>query len=172
MKFQRYCFENDINIEESRHFGTNGIHGYVLNERYVYLNVSGCPNLYCEFTNNDNTSLTDDFLNEWARNTSALIKDTVGTVINPLLSIEVPSILRNLQNYENGDVYDASNPLMNVERSIPIVSLIRLNNMYFITIDGEPLYKRGITNQRVAEDLFNKLSRDISLYIKKRWPIK
>ena len=29
-----------------------------------------------------------------------------------------------------------------------------------------------LTNFREAEDLFNKLSQDIKMYIKKRWPIK
>lgn len=85
MRFQRYCYESDIDFQspECRHFGKNGIHGYVLGEKYIFLGVSGTPNFYCEFSNNNNTPLSDEFLNEWAKNTSAFIKETVGILSTP-----------------------------------------------------------------------------------------
>lgn len=174
MKFQRYCFESDINFQhpDCRHFGMNGMHGYVLGERYVYLSVSGMPNTYCEFSNNDNAPLTDDFLNEWAINASAFIKETVGVLINPSLSMNVPFIIRNLRFYENGEAFNANSQSLYEIQSFPVVSLERDGNSFFVIVDGEPLYDRGITNERLATDVFNQLSKDISLYIKKRWPIK
>lgn len=174
MKFQRYCAEIDIEITnpQCRHFGGNKFHGYVIGERYVYLSIEGLPNYYCEFINNEGKILSDDFLLEWAKNTTAFIKETIGTAINPSLTMEVPTILRNLTYYENGEVYDCNNPMMFIEKSSPIVSLNSINRSYFITINNEPLYERGITDKRLAESIFNKLSNDIRTYIKKRWPIK
>ena len=174
MKFQRYCYENDINTQhpQCRHFGNNENHGYVLGEKYVYLSVSGMPNTYCEFSNNDNAPLTDAFLNEWAINTSAFIKETVGVVINPLLSMEVPSIIRNLRLSEDGEAFNASSPSLFKVRCFPVVSLEKDGDSYYVIVDGEPLYDRGITNGHLANNVFKKLSGDIRLYIKKRWPIK
>lgn len=174
MKFQRYCSESDICISSPgcRHFGRNGIHGYVVDEKYIYLGVDSLPNIYCQFSNDGNIELSDNFLFEWAKNTSSFLKDTVGTVINLQLSLEVPSILRNLKCFENGDMYIRDNLMMFVEKSFPVISLVNANNSFFVTVDNEPLYERGITNKKVAEDLFNKLSQDIKMYIKKRWPIK
>lgn len=174
MKFQHYCTEGDICISSPncRHFGRNGVHGYVVDEKYIFLGIDGLPNIYCQFTNDGNIELTDNILYEWAKNTSSFIKDTVGTVVNLRLSLDVPSILRNLNYYENGDVYNRNNPMMFDEKSFPIVSLKNANNSFFITVDNEPLYERGIMNKNVAEDLFKKLSTDIRMYIKKRWPIK
>ena len=174
MKFQRYCYESDINTEHPacRHFGKDGIHGYVLSNKYVFLGISGMPNIYCVFSNNDNTELTDVFLNEWAINTSAFIKETVGVVLNPSLSMEVPSIIRNLRLSENGTVFNTNSPLLFEVQSFPVVSLERDGNSFFVIVDGEPLYDKGITNERLAKEVFKKLSNDISLYIKKRWPIK
>lgn len=174
MKFQRYCYESDIDFQstECRHFGKNGIHGYVLGEKYIFLGVSGMPNFFCEFSNNNNTPLSDDFLNEWAINASAFIKETVGVVVNPNLSMEVPSIIRNLRLSEDGKAFNASSPSLFNVRSYPVVSLERDGDSYYVIVDGEPLYDRGITNEHLANDVFNKLSRDIHLYITKRWPIK
>lgn len=33
-------------------------------------------------------------------------------------------------------------------------------------------FSKGIVNEKLATDMFNKLSNDIRAYIKKRWPIK
>ena len=174
MKFQRYCYESDICIQrpDCRHFGKNGIHGYFIGEKYIYLGVSGMPNIYCEFTNNESIPLTEDFLNEWAINTTAFIKETVGVVINPSLTMQVPSIIRNLMNYEDGKPFDTNSQLLCEVQSFPVVSLERDGVSYYVIVDGEPLYDRGITNEHIANDVFKKLSWDIHLYIKKRWPIK
>ncbi len=43
-----------------------------------------------------------------------------------------------------------------------------LSKTAYVIVDGEPLYDRGITNEHHANDVFNNLSRDIHLYIKKR----
>ena len=174
MKFQRYCYENDICIQrpDCRNFGQIGIRGYVIAEKYVYLSVSGMPNTYCEFSNNENIPLTDDFLNEWAINTTALIRESVGVVINPSLTMQVPSIIRNLMNYEDGDMFDTNSQSLCEVKSFPVVSLEKDGNSYYVIVDAEPLYDRGITNERLANDVFNKLSSDIHLYITKRWPIK
>ena len=88
------------------------------------------------------------------------------------LSLNVPSILCNLTYYEKGDTYKKDNPMMYDIKSFPVVALKNANNSYFVTVDDEPLYERGITNKNVAEGLFKKLSTDIRMYIKKRWPIK
>lgn len=174
MKFQCYCTESDILIgsPNCRHFGMDNIHGYIVDEKYIYLGIEGFPNIYCQFSNSDNIELSDNILYEWAKNTSSFVKDTVGTVINLNLSLEVPSIIRNLKNFENGAVYNGNDPMMFVEKSFPVVSLKNVNNSFFVTVDNEPLYECGITNRKVAEDLFNKLSKDIRMYIKKRWHIK
>lgn len=56
--------------------------------------------------------------------------------------------------------------------SRPVVELKRADNSYFVTVDGESVYEKGIVNEKIATDMFNKLSNDIMAYIKKRWPIK
>ena len=174
MKFQRYCHESAIDFQypECRHFGKDGIHGYVMEEKLVYLSVSGMQEIFCEFSNNDNTPLSNDFLIEWAKNASAFIKETIGIAINPLLSMEVPSLIRNLKQHADGEAFNANSPSLSKVQSFPVVSLERDGNSYFLIVDGEPINDRGITNERLANDIFDKLSSDIRLYIKKRWPIE
>lgn len=125
MKFQRYCSESDICISSlgCRHFGRNGIHGFVVDEKYIYLGIDGLPTIYCQFSNDNNIELSDNFLFEWARNTSSFMKETIGTAVNLQLSLEVPSIIRNLKNFEKGDVNNRDNPMMFDEKSFPVVSL-------------------------------------------------
>ena len=173
MKFLRYCYGIDFDIsDETCHpFGDGKVLGYVIKNN-VYLGVSGNPNLFCHFTSDGNTELSDEYLCRWGTNMAALIKDTVGTVINLHLAIEVPSILRNLKCYEKGDVYDPNNIMMHTVLSRPFIELKQADGSFFVTVDGESLYERGIVNEKLAKDLFDKLSNDISVYIKKRWPIK
>ena len=56
--------------------------------------------------------------------------------------------------------------------SNPIVELKQFNESFFITINGETLYERGIVDKRFASKLFEKVTNDICAYIKKRWPIQ
>ena len=107
MKFLRYCcgIDFDISDEACRPFGDGKIFGYKIGNN-VYLGVSGNPNLFCHFNNDDDTELTEDFLCHWGENISSFIKDTIGTVVNLRLAVEVPSILRNLKCYENGVDYN------------------------------------------------------------------
>lgn len=173
MKFLRYCYgiDFDISDETCRPFGDGKVFGYVINNN-IYLGVSGNPNLFCHFINNDNTELSDDSLCRWGANMTTFIKETVGTVVNLRLAIEVPTILHNLNYYEIGDVYDPNNILMHAVLSHPVVELKQADDSFFVTVDGESLYEKGIVNKKLAEDLFYKLSNDIGAYIKKRWPIK
>ncbi len=172
MKFLRYCYKMDIDISNNscHSFGNNKVFGYtILND--VYLNVSGMPNLFCHFFNDNSMELTDEFLCKWGNNVSSFIKDTIGTVINLQLVIDVPNILRNLKYFETGVPYDPNNKEMYLIKSHPIVDLLQTGDSYFITIDGKSLYDRGIVNEKLANDLFKKVSDDISAYINKRWPI-
>lgn len=173
MKFLRYCYgiDFDISDEACRTFGDGKIFGYVIDNN-VYLGVLGNPDLFCHFNNDDDTELTEDFLCHWGENISSFIKDTTGTVVNLRLAVQVPSILRNLKCYENGGDYNPNNPMMFTVLSRPVVELKRADNSYFVTVDGESVYEKGIVNEKLATDLFNKLSNDIRAYIKKRWPIK
>ena len=83
MKFLRYCcgIDFDISDEACRPFGDGKIFGYKIDNN-VYLGVSGNPNLFCHFNNDDDTELTEDFLCHWGENISSFIKDTIGTVVN------------------------------------------------------------------------------------------
>lgn len=173
MKFLRYCYEIDINTDADNciSFGDRNIFGYEINDN-VYLKVRGVPTLFCLFYNDSQTELTNDFLCKWGNNVSVFIKDTIGTVINLALAIDVPNILRSLKIYETGCLYDPNSVGMYTVTSRPFIELRRLDNSFFITVDGNPLYNRGIVNEKVANDLFKKLSGDITEYIKKRWPIE
>ena len=173
MKFLRYCYTLDIDLSEEncRTFGDGKVFGYVIGDN-VYLLVPGIPNLLCHCFNDDNTVLSDDYLCRWGTNMTAFIKETVGTVVNPQIVIDVPTILRNLKYYETGDAYNPNNIMMYTVLSHPVIELKQSDDIFFITVDGESLYEKGIVNKKVAEDLFYKLSNDIGAYIKKRWPIK
>lgn len=150
MRFLRFCYELDFDITHNcRHFGKDGVHGWVIKEQYVYLGFPKMPRIYGEFLNDEGVVLSDDYLTNWAKNTSNLITDSVCTVFNT----DIPSTIENMKFYGNGERYNPEDSFLTDEHYIPILSLMYNGTSYYITLNGNPIYTNGISDISIAKKI-------------------
>lgn len=172
MKFLRYCYQIDIDFSnpKCRTFGNGDVAGHVI-ENKVYLYIHGFPDLLCEFFNDENVELSDMYLINWATNTSLFIKSTIGNEYNPNLNIDIPVIIQKMKFYGNGKAYNPNDYFLHDAKNCSI-ALKHNGESYYITVEGKPIYEKGISNENAAKYVFDKFVTDIHMYIKKRWSIK
>ena len=176
MKFLRYCYSIDIDIQNptcSSFAKDNDFEGFVVNDK-VYLSIRGDINLYVEFLNDEKQSLTNEYLYSWGKNTTTFNRETIGMHINPHLSAKWRLTLLKLHHcLTNDKQYEQYQDMLQIDSVRQVkVELKHINELYFITINGSPLCEEGITNKRIAQELFNIINNDINLYLLRRWPTK
>lgn len=163
MKFLRFCNELDFDISHNcRHFGKDGIHGWVINEQYVYLGFPNLPRKYGEFLNDEARMLSDDYLINWAANTSMLITDSVCTVFHT----DIPSTIENMKYSVNDEEYNSEDSFLTDMHYKPILSLMHNGNSFYITLDGRPVNMKGISDVHIAEKIYDRLADSILRYVK------
>ena len=82
MEFLRYCYSIDIDLTDDfcRTFGDGVVFGYVIRKN-VYLGITGVPDLFCHFYNDD-PELSNESLCKLGKNINSFIKHTVETIIH------------------------------------------------------------------------------------------